>query len=174
MADFDKLVKDKTEQNQYEFKNSSWKTFKKATGLRTIGLSSIVLGVVVSAVIISFTLLFFYLQTNSSTLHNVSSSILTEDTNSKVLLLNESTSETVNVPVVEQTTKVEKKVDNARTDKKSENIPQDSSKCDMDITTKNTVKKEISNIRPLIINVDTIKENIPSDEELKRGNSRIF
>ena len=29
-------------------------------------------------------------------------------------------------------------------------------------------------VRPLVIDVDTIKDNVPSDEELKKGNSRIF
>jgi hypothetical protein len=28
--------------------------------------------------------------------------------------------------------------------------------------------------RPLVIDVDTIKDNVPTDEELKNGNSRIF
>jgi hypothetical protein len=28
--------------------------------------------------------------------------------------------------------------------------------------------------RPLVIDVDTIKENVPTDEELRKGNSRLF
>ena len=28
--------------------------------------------------------------------------------------------------------------------------------------------------RPLVIDVDTIKDNLPTDEELRKGNSRLF
>lgn len=169
MTDFDKLIKEKAEEASYSYKSSAWRKFQKQTGtfrpLRywVSGMAvTVIAGVSVGLYV-----------------HHHSSVSTSNSTPEQIVVLQDSVE---NYPVLQSEPVTEAKgepstqkvvVNHSNTTQEmpevapppSENIPSKDNQ--------RTVVRKTQG-RPLVIDVDTIKDNVPSDEELRKGNSRLF
>lgn len=173
MTDFDKLIKEKAEQAEYTYKPSAWKRFQRKTGHTATrywvtGLSSVVLvGGVVA---------FFGHRMNQSAPEGdavqttpVVDSVRCQPTAAATTTAASDTFQVVRpavpVPVGKRPSVQEKPAPEPPAAPTAEpQAAQPSPK----------VNKTPRYGRPLVIDVDTIKENVPTDEELRKGNSRLF
>lgn len=175
MTDFDKLIKEKAEQADYAYKPSAWRNFQRHAGMSHGSLTYWVAGVS-SAVVIGGLTTFLFLRNPNPTLGDEPSpravsvdtvsltvddqtAIVEEDTLSLSCSAEQKTPRSKAVPTAASQPDIEKPAAEANPPAKTSASP----------------KKESPRYgRPLVIDVDTIKENVPTDEELKNGHSRIF
>ena len=158
MTDFDKLIKEKAEQAEYSYKPSAWRQFQRKTGMGTstarywtVGISS---ALVVGGIVAFFGYRVNHIQSNIDSPQSVASV------------------DTISQTVIPETdTKTSKK--HVQGKDRLERAMDTVSETPRKMTTK-PVANPPRYGRPLVIDVDTIKENVPTDEELKNGNSRLF
>lgn len=173
MTGFDKLIKEKAEQAEYTYKPSVWRQFQRKAGLGQTATRYWVIGVS-SAVLVGGFVAFFGHRMNQRTPEKgAAQTTLDVDTlSSQPMAPNASASDTFQVLGDAAPVSVSKH-HSAHTKPTSETpaapaaepqVAQPSPK----------VNKTTRFGRPLVIDVDTIKENVPTDEELKNGNSRLF
>ena len=173
MTDFDKLIKEKTEQAEYAYKPSAWRNFKRVSGSASplrywiVGsVSAVVLG---GAVV---TALYFApnrqprevadnpAMTVDSMLVDSESPVESQDTVSfSPKMVANPVSHTTPTKTTSGTTPAEAAV---------------STPMSRPDTLKKTQRTAVRLGRPLVIDVDTIKDNVPTDEELRNGHSRLF
>lgn len=170
MTDFDKLIKEKAEQAEYTCKPSAWRQFQRKSGLGhtstwywVTGLSSVVLvGGIVA--------LFGHRMNQGASDDGSAQTVPVVDTLSThqvdVTAVAPDTFQVVSdaapVSVSKRTSAQAKPA--PETPAAENQLPQPSP----------PVNKTPRYGRPLVIDVDTIKENVPTDEELRNGNSRLF
>lgn len=169
--EFDKIIKDKIENTDFEYNDSSWMKFNKLRRKKKILKISAIIGSV--AVLISTVVaIFLFTNNNHSQIQNPNSS--TEVSQNETVLMDSSEISETNLttPINEQITKRDN-ANSFNTNSRKEEPQRDTSnnKSVQKPKTDETIKYYG---RPLTIDVDTIKDNVPSDEELKKGNSRIF
>ena len=174
MTDFDKLIKEKAEKADYPYSRSAWKNFQNHAGmpnttrkLWTIGVSAtLIVGTTVGVL-----------------LHHKHSEAAADQMNAQLSAIHD----TVSCISWQDSVQADNKVVENRKDMVEEEhavrkIREDNSAVQQEnaLETPSTSVKESHPVtrkqhgRPLVIDVDTIKDNVPSDEELKKGNSRIF
>jgi hypothetical protein len=174
MTDFDKLIKEKAEQAEYAYKPSAWKSFQRQTGMGHTTLKYWVAGVS-SAVIIGGLTSVLLLRNGQSTQGDNSSpavvaadtialnvdddASLKEDTILRVGSCKQETSRAKAVPAVDPKT--------------IDEVP-DTDAPHSAVTSNTKTHTAPRYGRPLVIDVDTIKDNVPTDEELRNGNSRLY
>lgn len=172
MTEFDQLIKEKAEQAQYPYKPSAWKGFAKRAGIKT-GMSALQIAAVTIAslaVVAGITL--------AVVKHQAPQPVAEPDP--------------VEVVVTQDTMEVteEKTEPKAVAEPGKESIPQtrvqkqepaetesggvEPKEQPKTVAKKTKVKAGEVLGRPVIINVDTITQMVPTDEELRKGNSRIF
>lgn len=173
MTDFDILLKEKTEQANYPFKHSAWKHFAKKAGVKA-GLSAAqIIAIVASTVVVAGGVVWavFRHQPISQEAEPKSvPSTVCADTLSPI------TEEPVKAETVEHKTTPSHKVQANKTKtvapKEKDTVIE---KVKPTIQSKTVKKPEQKSYgRPVIINVDTITQMVPTDEQLRKGNSRIF
>lgn len=175
MTDFDKLIKEKTEQASYAYKPSAWSRFRRFAGSSS-PVRHWVMGSV-SAVVLGGAVLTAVHFSQKQPQPEVTGQVgLTADsalvgTAPQVVAVETDTCQV-------QTTLPEKPV-TAR--QYPSNVPNSAKKaadpCMERSDAGHSTTSEASPVRlgrPVVIDVDTIKENVPSDEELRKGNSRLF
>lgn len=177
MMDFDKLIKDKAEQAEYAYKPTAWRRFRQSKGeggAWKFWLAGTTTAIVVGGAALIGTHLF----TNRH-LDSISPS-------EPVAVVSDSSCSNATSPTKEETaTPIQKPSANNHRAKAGDIRPTDpekdlgtmketASEKPMSGTEKSNVKAPKPYRRPLVIDVDTIKENVPSDEELRNGNSRLF
>lgn len=171
MTDFDKLIKEKAEQAEYSYKPSAWRQFQRKTGMRssmafywTVGLSSaLVVGGVVA--------FFGYRHHNACPDAAPSQSMASVDTTQTLAPeIEEQTPETY---LISETELATTKTQHAQGNHQVESAVDSATKLEHKSRTTHVANPPRYG-RPLVIDVDTIKENVPTDEELKNGNSRLY
>lgn len=173
MTDFDKLIREKAEQAEYSYKPSAWRQFMKKTGISgskthywTIGLSS---ALVVSGVVAFFSYYYNTTQPNAEP----SLSVPSADTTSCQVTTAEAENLTTETYQVSEKDKSMPNNERVQGKQRTESV--------VDSATQSAPKIKTTHVentprygRPLVIDVDTIKENVPTDEELRNGNSRLY
>lgn len=171
MTDFDQLIKEKAEQAEYAYKPLAWRRFQRKaghTGARywVAGLSSVVL---VGGVVAFFG---HRMNQNAPEGDAVQTAPVADSVCCQPTAAVAAASDTFQVvrsavpvtvdkrPSVQEKPAPEPPAVPAAEPQASPSSPK--------------VNKTPRYGRPLVIDVDTIKENVPTDEELKKGNSRLF
>lgn len=174
MTDFDKLIKEKTEQAEYAYKPSAWRSFKRVAGtvkpLRYWVLGS------VSAVLLGGAV--------ATAVHFASNRPQQEVGNQPVLAIDSTLSETEPLSGVSDETPYSTPISTAQNESSvrsqtsmSANQPEsapDATTVQRTDSTKQLKNRQTRLGRPIVIDVDTIKENVPTDEELRNGHSRLY
>lgn len=169
MTDFDKLIQEKAEEATYTYKRSAWRNFQKHAG--TYRPAKYWIAGAAATVLVGTTVGVFMSQKFDKV---TPSSEPVEVTALQDTLASLQDEQTVVLEPKEMVT--------PKNNRASEQ-PQKTSAQETDAQPKPTVnppaKEPRANNprpmgRPLVIDVDTIKDNVPTDEELKNGNSRIF
>lgn len=174
MTDFDKLIKEKVEQADYAYKPSAWMSFQRQTGMGHGTLKYWVAGVSSVAVIGGLST-FLLLRTPDLTQGNEPApNAVALDTVS--MLVDEDATvgnDTLSVAgSCEQKTPRNKAVYTAVSEPDMEKSNDDANPSSGTNKPKKSTAPRYR--RPLVIDVDTIKDNVPTDEELRNGNSRLF
>ena len=171
MMDFDKLIKEKVEEATYPYDSSAWKQFRKKSGMRSGTLKYWLAGAS-TALVAGGVAVFMLARPAAQNTNQPNELQALHDTVSQVVTLSQDGQQTETV-VVEKTTKTTVKTS-------SEAKREQMSDPQQEQTTETAGKKQKRSIepvrygRPLVIDVDTIKDNVPSDEELKNGHSRLY
>ena len=173
MTDFDKLIKEKAEQADYAYKPAAWKSFRHHAGMGSGTLKYWVAGIS-SAVVVGGLTTFLLLRTpNSSKENEAVPNVVSLDTVS----LNVDDDAVVAADTLLLAGSVEKETPKtkATTAVPESNLEKPTADANQPAKAAAPRKKENPRYgRPLVIDVDTIKDNVPTDEELKNGHSRIF
>lgn len=174
MTDFDKLIKEKTEQAEYAYKPSAWRSFKRVAGtvkpLRYWVMGS------VSAVLLGGAV--------ATAVHFASNRPQQEAGNPPVLAIDSTFSETGTLSGASDETLYSVPVTPVQNEstvhrQSSVSAEQPNKASDVKTVLRNDSVKQSKNRqtrlgRPIVIDVDTIKENVPTDEELRNGHSRLY
>ena len=175
MTDFDKLIKEKAEQAEYTYKPAAWKSFRQKAGMGrgTVGYWA---AGVASAVIVGGTLVFVLTREPEP-----SSNLTPTET---PMLVADSAYENIQSPLSADTLLVEESsaketpaVGESRSGAQERVQPADAKPEQETAVSKAPEKPSVTKPRygrPLVIDVDTIKDNLPSDEELRNGHSRLY
>ena len=173
MTDFDKLIREKAEQAEYTYKPAAWQSFRRMAGLGRSTVKYWIAGVS-SAVLIGGLTTVLLLNNGRSTQENASSpNVVALDTVSmnvddEAVVGNDTLSLAGNCnPQAPQTKVVPSAVSKANVDS-----PKVAARRPAETPTSKSATPRYG--RPIVIDVDTIKDNVPTDEELKNGHSRLY
>lgn len=174
MTDFDKLIKEKAEQASYPYQDAAWKNFQKSAGLHRSSWKFWAAGAAVTVVAGVSCVLMMQRQNTASpepapvAVVQDTVASLSEDQMSVVFSESESSSPSMPAPSGKAKQEGKKSISSAS----EQNTPA-AQQTETAAGKKTTVSRSRLG-RTLVIDVDTIKENVPTDEELRNGNSRIF
>jgi len=168
MSDFDQLIREKTEQATYHYKASAWRSFARHAGIKTGAAALYTLVAVAVLSVASFVVVKMTRHAAPAPETPVESvAVVQTDT----LISEEPVAEPVAAtsPVAENTRPVASSHPAAAESESHQNAAKSES-----------VKPERSRAEtpvygiPVVIDVDTITQMWPTDEELKEGNSRLY
>lgn len=172
MTDFDKLIREKVEQAEYSYKPSAWRKFQRKAGMGgstalywTVGISSVL--------VVGGIATFFGYRINQNQSGTESSpEVASMDTVSSQAPVETEirTPDTYQLSETEMAATVKQPVQGNH---HSERVVDTAANSERQTKTTHVANPPRYG-RPLVIDVDTIKENVPTDEELKNGNSRLF
>lgn len=171
MTDFDKLIKEKAEQASYPYDKAAWKSYKRKTGLHG-GAAKYWIAGTASIVAVGSFLLFKQGhqvplpsdQPSQSVVSAVDSGLTSPNTSIEVA------EDTLAIQKIQVHPKGLRSVSRENIDKIDKTVEQphsiskDSSK----------VTRKVIHGKPIVIDVDTITRMVPTDEEIKKGHSRLF
>lgn len=173
MTDFDHLIKEKAEQAQYKFRPSAWKSFLQYSGLKA-GLAAWQIAAIITAAVVTGGAITYGVLKHSSVKNiepeQYADQLVADTTEDEVIDMSEPIVEEISEPEHKaQTTPstIQKSVKSTTDNPVVEEQP----KAEQPKTT--TVKRRYYG-RPVVIDVDTITVMHPTDEELRKGNSRLF
>lgn len=172
MTDFDKLIKEKAEQAEYSYKPSAWRSFQRKSGLGHTATKYWVAGltsVIAVGGVIAFS---SYRHSQTSQEAEPTQTFTVADT----LACDQDITTTANADtfVVSKSETSDPVIKHPSENKKQEPVDTKVVAPESHSVPTQQIKKTPRYGRPIVIDVDTIKENVPSDEELKNGNSRII
>lgn len=176
MADFDQLIRDKANQAQYAYKPSAWRGFAKQAGLKA-GLSGLqIAGITVGAVAVAGAITWGALSHSTQSVPTEPAQTPTEavvvpiDTLSAESEESTSTPEPTAIPTSQPVRTAQPKPLEVKKDT-AVAAPETSR-----TTTKQTPKKTTLQpyLRPVTISADTITQMVPTDEQIRKGNSRVL
>ena len=168
MTDFDKLIKEKAEQVSYPYEETAWRQFKRKAGLQGGSAKYWVVGAA-SFVAVGALLLLKPAHQNQPTPNQSQQVVVPVDdsaTISKEFAITESEDA---LTIQEDQKKKQSSLHAFRHEKENTIDHQSTIKKD----TPEVVRKAVLG-RPLVIDVDTITRMVPTDEELKKGHSRLY
>lgn len=172
MTDFDKLIKEKAEQAEYVYRPSAWKQFQRVTGLGKTSAAYWLAGVAAVAVVGGITAFVGYRNgqvapANSTPIPPVADTLTEQPVATATV-----DSGTYIVPEDEPTVTAVPQVSERKT---PETVKAAEAPAPAPVVNPPAEPVKMPRYgRPLVIDVDTIKENVPTDEELEKGNSRLF
>ena len=173
MTEFDKLIKEKAEQAEYDYKPAAWRRFHRSAGIGHAAWKYWVSGIS-CAVIVGGTVAFM-LGRGSQPLQDASRATQTVAADSSCVNLQPAImSDTL---LVTETTSAETVVSRERRAPVEErDVPssQVTTVPSSAVTSTKATETQQRHGRPMVIDVDTIKDNVPTDEELRNGHSRLF
>ena len=175
MTDFDKLIKEKAEQAEYTYKPAAWKSFRQKAGIGrgTVGYWA---AGVATAVIVGGTLVFMLNREpkTATDLPSTETSTVVADSSCETP---QSSILADTLSVVDASAKETPAAGKCRSGAQERVQPADA-KTEQETTISKAPEKPSVITprygRPLVIDVDTIKDNVPSDEELRNGHSRLY
>ena len=169
MTDFDKLIQEKAEEATYTYKPSAWRSFQKHAG--TFRPAKYWIGGAAATVLVGTTVGVFMFQKFDKI---TPSSEPVEVTALQDTLASLQDEQTVVLEPKEMVTPKNNRASEQpqKTTVQETEVQPESNGNQQARASRTTTTRPIG--RPLVIDVDTIKENVPTDEELKNGNSRIF
>jgi hypothetical protein len=175
MTDFDKLIKEKAEQAEYPYKAGAWRQFRRNTGFGTGGhLTHWLVGASSLLVVGGATVVLLNRHPQQAPLNEPQVQAVVQDT---LNVLPGEAADTVAEAFGNVGQSPVKVTDRPHTASASTSTRQEEASSE-ETTVRNkkseTYKEKPRYGRPLVIDVDTIKENVPSDEELKNGHSRLY
>lgn len=191
MADFDQLIKDKVEKAEYSYKPSAWKRFAKRAGFKT-GVSAWIVSMV-AVVVVSLTVggIAFWnskskaqeseytIQQPNDPISNAESGIQNpESDNQQPATDPQQLTPNAQLPNPQsQKPKADSQKPAVNSQQPTANSQQPTPNAQQ--TTVNSQKPKTNSQRtiygpPVELNVDTITQMVPTDEQLRQGNSRIF
>jgi chromosomal replication initiation ATPase DnaA len=168
MTDFDKLIKEKAEQAEYAYKPSAWRRFQRTSGLRRASTAYWVAGV--SSVIVIGGIVAFVGSRHSQ-------NTVTDNNPPAMTIVDTLTSQPATVEdtfVVTKSDRVVTAATHASEKKQEQEKPETMEEPTPAVISAPKKVTTQRHGRPLVIDVDTIKENVPTDEELRNGNSRLY
>ena len=173
MTDFDHLIKEKAEQAQYNFRPSAWRSFIKYSGLKA-GLAAWQIAAIITAAVVTGGAITYGVLKHSSA-NNIepeqyADQMVADTTEEEVIEMSEPIVEEISEPEYKEQTapsSIQKSVKSSTTDEPVVEAPKAAQP-------KNTTVKRRYYGRPVVIDVDTITVLEPTDEELRKGNSRLF
>lgn len=174
MTDFDNLIKEKVEQAEYAYKPSAWRSFRRMSGMGQSSLLYWIAGIS-SVAVVGGAIAFASLREPQSApdIEPAVPSLQVEDTASnepQSALPADSLLVTSAPEMVSSSSGTGTPRTSVRESDSVENSPKRQS-----VTPPAEPKTTPARYgRPLVIDVDTIKDNVPSDEELRNGHSRLF
>ena len=175
MTDFDKLIKEKAEQATYSYKPNAWKSFQRKAGVTggswkywIAGITSAVVigGVVVSTIVRKDVSPITPETTPCATVYDTATFVSPD-----MAFTDEETGSTCSTSQAPVTTQVKSHNDTKGTPDEANDPSSVSTSTEVPTDQKVTTPRYG---RPLVIDVDTIKENVPTDEELRNGHSRVI
>ncbi len=184
MADFDQLIKDKVEKAEYSYKPSAWKRFAKRAGFKT-GVSAWIVSMV-AVVVVSLTVggIAFWnskskaqeseytIQQPNDPISNAESGIQNPESDDQ-----QPETDPQQLTPNAQLPNPQSQKSKAKSPKPTANSQQPTPNSQQPIV--NSQKPKTNSQRaiygpPVELNVDTITQMVPTDEQLRQGNSRIF
>lgn len=175
MTDFDKLIKEKAEQAEYAYKPAAWKNFRQKAGIGRGPVGYWAAGVA-TTVIIGGTLAFM--------LNREPRTASTASPTETPVIVADSSCENMQSPFSADTLLVEESsakgtptAGERRAGTRERVQPAEAQPEQTTTVVKVPEKPSVTTPRygrPLVIDVDTIKDNVPSDEELRNGHSRLY
>ena len=174
MTNFDKLIKEKAEQATYPYNRKAWKNFQSHAGGTAAARKFWVLGVSATLIVGSSAGLFLHHRLSNSPTQNIPEQPMAMQDSVQISTASESVpADCLTVGSPEAVHSQKQTLGTAH--KEPASAPQDDGVKSQNV--KAVEKQQSTRLnygRPLVIDVDTIRDNVPSDEELKNGNSRIF
>lgn len=167
MTDFDQLIKEKANSAQYKFKASSWKQYASQAGFK-VGLSGLQIALVSLALVavVGGAIFFFTNHTNTP------APVPSQET------LAPATCDTTNAQTLDTIAENPQSTQphaTARPVPSTEPVtpaPEDDTQLKV-LKKDRTTKRNHDVYHPIRINVDTITDIVPTDEQLKRCNSNL-
>lgn len=175
MTDFDKLIKEKAERAEYAYKPDAWKSFRQKAGMGRGTVGYWVAGVA-TTVVIGGTLAFMINREpkTAATASPTETSVIVADSSCE----NMQSPMSADTFLVEETAaKTTPATGNHRAGAQERVQPAEKQPEQTTNVAKAPEKPSVTTPRygrPLVIDVDTIKDNVPSDEELRNGHSRLY
>ena len=175
MADFDQLLKDKVEQAKYSYKHAAWKGFAKRAGFKAglSGLQIAAITVAVVAVITGITLGVVF--SGQPTPNGDQGAVVGIQDTMETQYAVSPTQDNVEHGTADSEQRVKETQKPASLPKTNDQQPMANGQqpiSNPQQPTTNTQRPKYG--PPLEINVDTITQMVPTDEQLRNGNSRIF
>lgn len=167
MSDFDQLIREKTEQASYPYKASAWRSYARHAGIQT---GAAALYTVVAVAVLSVATFVVVKMTRHA-------APAPETPVESVAVVQPDTLQPAE-PVAEPITEAPSVSENTRLRATHNPIPAEV-ETPTNVTKPETVKPEKPRVEtpiygiPVVIDVDTITQMWPTDEEMKKGNSRI-
>lgn len=167
MTDFDKLIKEKAEQASYPYDKAAWKQYKRKTGLHGGAAKYWVMGA--SAVMVAGGLILLKPGHHGQPLQDNPSTTIVVAPDSAMVLPNPSIEDLEDTP----TLPIENAPGKTLQVSRRQTEPLDANTVQIKEDTPKVMRKVIYG-KPQVIDVDTIKRMVPTDEELEKGHSRLF
>lgn len=174
MADFDQLIKDKVEQTEYSYKHSAWKSFAKHAGIKA-GLSGMQIAAICVAVVAVITGITLGVVFSGQPVSNGEQGTVvraqdTVETQQDVAPQNIQGT----VDRVQGTVETQHTASPIQDNKRTVNSVQRTIETQHVAPQPNATAQRPKYGPPVELNVDTITQMEPTDEQLRQGNSRIF
>lgn len=175
MTDFDRLIQEKTELNRFDFKNSHWRKFARAAGIKTGGtVYAVAIAVVAAAGVATAILLSGKANTSKSQpaapeKTPVIDTVLKDDLDNEPSILSADSIVKIAITAEKGThSRDAAPADIPAVHEAESNTPEETGGKEREKGRNHGL------VRPLTIKVDTIKDDIPTDEEIEKGHSRII
>lgn len=169
MADFDQLLREKAEQAQIKYKPSAWRAFAKRAGFKpAVTPLQLLLGTG-AVLLVAGGVTWGVLSHNKTQTPTPNDAEVVEVVDTLTERVEEAPVEVVATPVAKSTVK------SATASQKVETPAPDTVTPVTPVAKPTPKKKERQPyMRAVTISPDTIKQNVPTDEQLRNGNSRIL
>jgi len=172
MSDFDQLIREKTKEATYTYKASAWRSFAQKAGIKT---GAAALYTIVAVAVLSVAAFVVVKMTRHSSPAPETPVESVAVAQADTLIAEEPVAKPVEEPVADPSSASENthQVTSRNPAPAAVETPQNNAK-------QETVKPERTRVEtpvygiPVVIDVDTITQMWPTDEELKEGNSRLF
>lgn len=187
MADFDQLIKDKVEKAEYSYKPSAWKRFAKRAGIKAglSGLQIAAISVAVVAVITGITLGVVFsgkpvLNGEQGTVDKVQGTVEMQQDAVPIQDVQGTVDSAQGIVETQHAASQPKANSQRPTANGQQPIAKDQqSTANSQQPIANSQRPKANSQRPIYgppveLNVDTITQMVPTDEQLRQGNSRIF